>query len=189
MDLVEDLASEVDMCTEANRRIVDKYLKKDSLYQAYLLCKTLLEADLRHILDVLFPSLLEADRELCLAELHTAQALIAKGVTELEVMLPVKVVKLARIEDMSRSMRAEGEKVRELRGDLESAIGGEGGGGEEGEEEEERVRKLIEGVIAVEGMAEEVRGKVGEAKEKVKEVEAVQEDPQLVAEVQEAIDK
>jgi hypothetical protein len=188
MDLVEDLASEVDMCTEANRRIVDKYLRKDSLYQAYLLCKTLLEADLRHILDVLFPSLLEADRELCLAELHTGQALIAKGVTELEVMLPVKVVKLARIEDMSRSMRAEGEKVRELRGDLESAIGGEGGGGEEGEEEE-RVRKLIEGVIAVEGMAEEVRGKVGEAKGKVKEVEAVQEDPQLVAEVQEAIDK
>jgi hypothetical protein len=108
MDLVEDLASELDMLAEANRRIVDKYLKKDSLYQAYLLCKTLLEADLRHILDVPFPSLLEADRELCLAELHTAQALIAKGVTELEVMLPVKVVKLARIEDMSRSMRAEG---------------------------------------------------------------------------------
>ena len=132
MDLVEDLASELDMLAEANRRIVDKYLKKDSLYQAYLLCKTLLEADLRHILDVLFPSLLEEDRELCLAELHTGQALIAKGVTELEVMLPVKVVKLARIEDMSRSMRAEGEKVRELRGDLESAIGGEGGGREEG---------------------------------------------------------
>ena len=29
MDLVEDLASELDMLAEANRRIVDKYLKKD----------------------------------------------------------------------------------------------------------------------------------------------------------------
>jgi hypothetical protein len=29
MDLVEDLASELDMLAEANRRIVGKYLKKD----------------------------------------------------------------------------------------------------------------------------------------------------------------
>lgn len=69
--MVEDLASEVDMLTEANRRIVDKYLKKESLYQDYLMSKSLLETDLKHILDVIFPSLIEEDRELCLAELQT----------------------------------------------------------------------------------------------------------------------
>ena len=108
----------------------------------------------------------------------------------MESLLPVKVIKMARIEDFSRSLRSEGEKVRELRGDLESAIRGEGvAGKEEGEEEEERVRKVIERVIEVEGLAEEVRGKVGEALEKVKEVERAQGDPQLVVEVQEAIDR
>jgi len=57
-------------------------------------------------------------------------------VTELESLLPVKVIKMARIEDFSRSLRSEGKKVRELRGDLESAIRGEGAAGkEEGEEE------------------------------------------------------
>lgn len=49
--------------------------------------------------------------------------------------------------------------------------------------------RVIERVIAVEGLAEEVRGKVGEALEKVKEVERAQVDPQIVVEVQEAINR
>lgn len=187
-DLIEDLSSEVDMLAEANRRIVDKYLKKESLYQDYLKCKSLLESDLKHILEVIFPDLTEEDRELCLAELHTGQSLLSKGVTELENLLPVKVIKLARIEDLSKSLRIEGDKVRELRGDLESAIRGDGVGKEEGEEEEERMMKTIERVIEVEGLAGEVRGKLGEALGKVREVERVQEDPQLVLEVKEAIE-
>ena len=109
--------------------------------------------------------------------------------TELENLLPVKVIKLARIEDLSKSLRIEGDKVRELRGDLESAIRGDGVVKEEGDEEEERMMKIIEKVIEVEGLAEEVKGKLGEALEKLKEVEKVQEDQQLVLEVQEAIDR
>ena len=109
--------------------------------------------------------------------------------TELENLLPVKVIKLARIEDLSKSLRIEGDKVRELRGDLESAIRGDGAVKEEGDEEEERMMKTIEKVLEVEGLAEEVRGKLGEALEKLKEVERVQEDPQLVLEVQEAIER
>jgi hypothetical protein len=99
------------------------------------------------------------------------------------------VIKLARIEDLSKSLRIEGDKVRELRGDLESAIRGDGAVKEEGDEEEERMMKTIEKVLEVEGLAEEVRGKLGEALEKLKEVERVQEDPQLVLEVQEAIER
>lgn len=109
--------------------------------------------------------------------------------TELENLLPVKVIKLARIEDLSKSLKIEGDKVRELRGDLESAIRGDGAVKEEGDEEEERMMKTIEKVLEVEGLAEEVRGKLGEALEKLKEVERVQEDPQLVLEVQEAIER
>lgn len=70
-ETIEELSSEVDMLTDANRRIVDKYLKKESLYQDYLKSKSLLESDLKHILEVIFPDLTEEDRELCLAELQT----------------------------------------------------------------------------------------------------------------------
>jgi hypothetical protein len=71
LETIEELSSEVDMLTDANRRIVDKYLKKESLYQDYLKSKSLLESDLKHILEVIFPDLTEEDRDLCLAELQT----------------------------------------------------------------------------------------------------------------------
>ena len=70
-DLIDELSSEVDMLTEANRRIVEKYMKKESIYQDYLAIKTLLESDLKHIQEVIFPDLTEDDRELCLADFHT----------------------------------------------------------------------------------------------------------------------
>lgn len=109
--------------------------------------------------------------------------------TELENLLPVKVIKLARIEDLSKSLRIEGDKVKELRGDLESAIRGDGVVKEEGDEEEERMMRIIEKVLEVEGLAGEVRRKLGEGLEKLKEVDRVQEDPLLVLEAQEAIDR
>ena len=46
---------------------------------------------------------------------------------------------------------------------------------------------IIEKVLHVEGLAEEVREKVGQALDKVSEVDSVQDDPQLIVEVQEAI--
>ena len=99
------------------------------------------------------------------------------------------MIKLARIEDLSKSLQIEGNKVKELRGDLESAIRGDGAVKEEGDEEEERMMRIIEKVLEVEGLAGEVRVKLGESLEKLKEVDRVQEDPQLVFEVQEAIDR
>ena len=43
----------------------------------------------------------------------------------MENLLPVKVIKLARIEDFSKSLKVERDKVKELQGDLESAISGD----------------------------------------------------------------
>ena len=78
------MRAEVEMFKEANRRIIEKYRRKEGVLSEYRKVKMELEEDIQHIVDVIVPSLKDEDKLVCLNELHTAQTLIAKVVSEVE---------------------------------------------------------------------------------------------------------
>jgi hypothetical protein len=85
-------------------------------------------------------------------------------------MLPFKVVKMARIEEVTRALQVEADKVRELRGDLESVRNEEGKELDGEAPDEERV----ELVIMVEEMKEELREMMEAVGPKIKEIEEIE---------------
>ena len=164
-----NLSSEIDMFCEANRRILDKYLRKDMIYLTYLRTHRSLQADLEHLRVFLLPSLTsEEDRLLCDQELHHSQALLAKATAEVDEQLPLKVVKMARSDDVTRALADEAVKVKQLRGDLEGVRG------EEEAESDEGAEERVEAIIRAEELAEEVRSKMIEVEEKLKEAALIQ---------------
>ena len=62
---------------------------------------------------------------MCEEELGTAEEVMQRSWTEVEGVIGVKVVKMARVEEVTRGVREQGERVKELRGDLEAVNRGE----------------------------------------------------------------